>query len=669
MQRSGALSVWMVIDVHRTGVDVSVSARGSQGQQTAPHALGPDLGVTHLGSFAEAVRRAAARGRPLGAELEQAQALHRAVLGDGVDQLRVGLGAAAGGPLLVRLMISDPELQAVPWEALAAPGEAMGFWGTSPDLSPVRGVITSEPWQPREVRGALRVLAIAPSDGPALQRLEWALAERVAAGEVEWLDPIKGPAARLPWLFERLRREPIPHVLHFLGHGGMIKGSPALRLADNDDGDESWLLVELLGQQLKAGTRGFLRLIVLEACEGAAPSAFASAAEILARAGADAVVAHLWPVKADVARTCSEQLYRALAGAGQGKGDIALSLNEARRAMLAAFDGSAEAFSPVVYLRGPDGVLFDFKGRKVAPPEAPPPPVSRGAKALDPALVRLVRRPFSLLLGDRWETDRAALDGFCDTLRRELSAASDPAPEGLSMSALAQRFALRRGVDELGEAFQEAFPGDVTIPPILSALARVLGPGVHTTLLRTPLLELALAEQQPERTFYTIQLREKTAKVLLREPGGGWKPLAAPPAALDLSQDIVLLRLYRGYTPDRIFTPPLLTEDDYLLGFRALEGPLPRDLANGILGALRSRPALIMGLSLLTWHHRMLLHHLFGKGPIAPGSLCVLDPEDMERELWEKGAGLPGGGDVGVVKAAVEDMAAQIRALSAGGEP
>jgi hypothetical protein len=169
--------------------------------------------------------------------------------------------------------------------------------------------------------------------------------------------------------------------------------------------------------------------------------------------------------------------------------------------------------------------------------------------------------------------------------------------------------------------------------------------------------------------FYAIQLREKTAKVLRREAGGGWKSLAAPPASLDLSRDIVLLRPYRGYTPERIFTPPLLTEDDYLLGFRALEGPLPRDLANGILGALRSRPALIMGLSLLTWHHRMLLHHLFGKGPIAPESLCMIDHEDTEPELWEKGEGLPGGGGVGVINATYEDLAAPLEALAAGGEP
>lgn len=35
------------------------------------------------------------------------------------------------------------------------------------------------------------------------------------AGEVEWLAPIEWQAAQLLWRFERLRCEPIPHVLHF----------------------------------------------------------------------------------------------------------------------------------------------------------------------------------------------------------------------------------------------------------------------------------------------------------------------------------------------------------------------------------------------------------------------------------------------------------------------
>ena len=47
-----------------------------------------------------------------------------------------------------------------------------------------------------------------------------------------------------------------------------------LRLAD-DDGKQAWLPVELLAEQLQKSFRGALRLIVLEACEGARASVFA----------------------------------------------------------------------------------------------------------------------------------------------------------------------------------------------------------------------------------------------------------------------------------------------------------------------------------------------------------------------------------------------------------
>ncbi|KYG11381.1 hypothetical protein BE21_57700 [Sorangium cellulosum] len=667
MQRPGAPGVWMEIALESSGAEVRASARGSRGEQTAPHALGPELGAEHLGRFASDVRQAAARGRPLDERVARmAQALHGAVLREGIDDLRARLGEAASGPLLVRLAIGDPGLQEVPWEALAAPGGAMRHWGTSPDLLPVRGVRSSEPWQPREVRGAVRVLAIAPAGGAALARLKEALAGPIAAGEVEWLAPIEGQAAQLPWLFDRLRCEPIPHVIHVVGHGGVQDGVPVLRLADAD-GDERWLPVELLGQQLAAGFRSFLRLVVLEACEGARPAAFASAAEILARAGADAVVAHLWPVQADVARAFSAQLYRALAGASLGKGDVARAVSEARRAILAEFEGSAEAFSPVVVLRGPDGVLFDFKGRKVAPPAVLAPAVSDAARAIEPALARIVARPFSLLLGDRWKADRAALDRFRDKLRTELARGSEPPPAGLPMSALAQRYALRRGADKLGAEFQRAFRAGAEAPPVIKALARALGPGVHATLLRSPLLEIALAEQQPGRTIHVIQPDEESTLVLRRASGGDWEALEAPPASVDLEREIVLLRLYRGYTPEQIFTRPLLTEDDYLLGFRELESALPRDLADEILSTLNSRSALIAGMSVTTWHHRMLLHRLFGRRPVPRGSLAVLEPDDTERELWEKGVSLPGRAGVGVVAASGEDVVGWLEALVEAG--
>jgi hypothetical protein len=636
----------MDLELERAGAEVQVSARGSGGERIAPRPLGREPVA-----FAEAVRKAAARGKPLDPAIrEQAQALHRAVLGDGIDALRATLREAApGAPLLLRLRLHQRDLEAVPWEAMEAPGEALGFWASSPDVLPVRAVATGEPWQTREVRGALRVLAVAPAgDGAALRD---ALAAPIAAGEIEWLDPVEGAAARRAFLLERLRREPIPHVLHFIGHGAVKEVGPVLRLAD-ELGDEQWLPVELLGQQLKAGSRGTLRLVVLECCEGAAPSVFASAAEILARAGAAAVVAHLWPVRAEVARVCSEQLYRALAGMAQGRGDVALALNEARRALLASFDGSAEAFSPVLYLRGESPALFDFKGRKVVAP-APAAATSGGDAVVPPLLARLLQGAFSLLLGDHSHEERAAKDALRGRLDKQLGA--DPAPAGVPFSAVAQRFAFRKGADALGRHSQRAFPSGAEIPPLLAALARLAPPGVHLTLLRSPIFEQALAAERPDVTLYVLQPGERSVAVLRREAGGGdWEELPGLPS-LDLDREIAVLRLYGGYTPDGVFTPPLLTEDDHLFNVPDLEVVL-KELPEA-LAALRHRPALLLGLSPLAWDHRVTLKSVFGGRPLPAGSLAVLDPGSPETEDWEK---VPGGRGISVVEIAAGPLCASL---------
>ncbi len=107
------------------------------------------------------------------------------------------------------------------------------------------------------------------------------------------------------------------------------------------------------------------------ACSGARPGVFASAAEILARSGVDAVVAHLWPVRAEVARAAALDFYTHLIGAHNGSGDIGASVQASRRTLLAS---GADGFSPVLYLRGPDSRLFDLEGRRVRPPRPTPSP-------------------------------------------------------------------------------------------------------------------------------------------------------------------------------------------------------------------------------------------------------------------------------------------------------
>ncbi len=647
MIKATATPIWIEFNVDRAENQVRLSARGSRGEQLPARPMSMDLDA--LLRFASSVQQAAARGKAFSPTLvSEARAIQQAVLDGETSVLFARLKEAAAGPLLMRFLVHDSELQGLPWEASCNAGEALGFWATSPNVLPVRGVMSSAPWQSREVRGAVRVLAIAPTGSASLTNLRAALEERISSGEIEWLEPIEAAGAKLPGIFDRLRRDPVPHVIHFLGHGGLEKGLPVLRMADDDEGEETWLEVEVLAQQLAANFHGMLRLIVLEACEGARPSAFASAAEIFARAGADAVVAFLWPVRADVARTCSTEFYRAMSGSDRAAGDIAVAMNEARRAMLGAYDASAEAMSPVVYLRGPDGKIFDFKGRKIASPK---PGVVRAAALSTPtssevpsSFARILRAPFSLVLGDRWQDDGAALEKFRGKLQTELAKATDADATGLPISTLAQWFALHRGPDKLGSEFQKAFRADMDPPPMIAALAQRVCPGVHTTMLRSPWLEQSIAEKQPDRTIYVIQPDDDGALVLKREGGAeDWEEMDAPPVELDIDQEILILRPYRGYTPEQVFTRPLLTDDDYYLRLRDLwnTSVLPVDLANAILRTLGRRPALMLGLSMHTANHRMLLHNLYPHG-IPRESFGVVDATDREGKLWQSGAGLPG---------------------------
>ena len=244
-------------------------------------------------------------------------------------------------------------------------------------------------------------------------------------------------------------------------------------------------------------------------------TAFASVAQVLAQSGADAVVAFLWPIKARAALTCSTEFYRALTAIHRPVADVALALNDARRALMATYDASAEALNPVVYVRGPEGRIFDFKGRKVEPPR-PNVTISAEAGQVPSGLARILRGPFSLVLGDRWKQDRKALEKFRDKLQQELTKIAAP-PNGLPMSTLAQRFALHQGAEKLGNEFQRAFRVSMQGPPIISSVASLLPPGVHTTLLRCPWLEQGLAEHHPDRTIYVIQPQDGGALVMKRE--------------------------------------------------------------------------------------------------------------------------------------------------------
>lgn len=667
--------IWLEIEVRAQGDSVRVSARGCRGERAREQEL-PGFTVAKLTAFRVAVGNAIARVQALvGEALDQARELHEALFAGEIRDLFVRLSALASdqkGRLLVRLMIEDPNLQAVPWEAACRPQTSHGFLAGAADVVVGRGVNSLDPWQPRELRRALVVLPVlAIPDRSVLEGLEAVLKEHVESGAVELLPAIEGDAARNPILFERLRSGPSPHLLHFLGHGGFDnQRNPVIRLADGPDGEKTLLPIEVFAEELRASF-DTMRLIYLQACSGARPGVFASAAELLARSGVDAVVAYLWPVRAEVARAAAQDFYTHLIGARAGSGDVGASMQASRRTLVA---GSADGFTPVLYLRGPDTRLFDLDERRLRPPKARA--GGRGAAAsgeLPAAMATLLQGPFSLILGEAWEDDanrevHARLrDGLVEALKAGGEASEGSAP----LFSLAQRYALMAGRLKLDRLFQKILHtvhGKHDAPSIIDAIAPHLRPGVHTTLLWLPFLEHAIARHHPDRTLYVIQPgppgHEDRRLVMVRPPGSDdWEEVSELPR-LKLEEAFVVMRLYGGYSPESvpILMSPQLTEDDHIQGLFELRYIVPPEWENMIMGWIRTRPVLCVGVSALDWRHRMLMRWLFDQRPPPQGSLAVLAEQQHEDEIWEKrGAGLPGAAHFAVVHESADALVDALR--------
>jgi hypothetical protein len=288
-------------------------------------------------------------------------------------------------------------------------------------------------------------------------------------------------------------------------------------------------------------------------------------------------------------------------------------------------------------------------------------PASSGISA---ALIRLLEKPYSLVLGDLGRTEHDVFMRLRDKLVKDLTKEEIHVSADAPLSTIAQFYSFSRGPEKLGNEFQKALKlGSMSVPAIIPAIATRIGAGVHVTLLRNPWLEEALAEKQPNRTIYVIQPGEQGVVTYIREGGNDWEESSAGITTFDPEKDIVLLRLFRGYTPENLFARPLLTEDDYLHGLNDLESLLSRDLANSIASTLNHRPALFLGVSLHAWHHRMLLHRTFPRG-IPRESLAIVDSSGPERLVWQTGIGLPGKGEgveVAEISADALDEIMQVR--------
>ena len=267
-----------------------------------------------------------------------------------------------GFGLRLLLRLSDvPELLNVPWEYLYEPSLAR-FLALSVDTPVVRYLDIPRQVLPLNVQSPLRILCMisSPREFPPLDvEAEWkilndALGDLIRRGLVS-LTRLEKPT--LPVLQEQLRKEEY-HVFHFIGHGTFSDyKEDGLLLLEDEQGAGAPVSGHYLGTLLH--DEKLLRLVILNACEGARTSAsdpYAGSAQQLVRQGIPAVIAMQFEISEHAATTFSREFYRSLAD----NYPVDAAMAEARKAIYTR-GGGVEWGIPVLYMRSPGGQLFDVE--------------------------------------------------------------------------------------------------------------------------------------------------------------------------------------------------------------------------------------------------------------------------------------------------------------------
>ena len=273
----------------------------------------------------------------------------------------------------LRIRLADPALADLPWEFLYNPA-VNRFLALSVQSPLVRYMELPEVIQPIAVTPPIRVLVMisSPADYPTLdveaewKRLNESLKDLIAAGTiaVERLEE-----ATLGCLQKKLRRSQF-HIFHFIGHGEFDQTlQEGVLLLERENKRGHRVGSQYLGMLLH--DHESLRVAILNACEGARSSRqdpFAGSAQSLVQQGIPAVIAMQFEIADDVASTFAHEYYGALAD----RYPIDAAVTEARKAIFAS-GREIEWATPVLYLRAPDGRIFDVAPAPAATPTTAPP--------------------------------------------------------------------------------------------------------------------------------------------------------------------------------------------------------------------------------------------------------------------------------------------------------
>jgi tetratricopeptide (TPR) repeat protein len=206
-------------------------------------------------------------------------------------------------------------------------------------------------------------------------------------------------------LQDRLAEQPY-HVLHYMGHGDFDEQTgQGVLLMEDETGQGAMVDGSTLGVLLR--DLPAMRLVFLNACETARVTKdkgldpFAGVAAAMVMAGIPAVVAMQFPISDDAAITFSQKFYPLLA---RGE-SVDAAVAEGRRAIRLSEARTMEWGTPVLFMRAPQGVIFQVTEdqRQQVPLPPLPEPSEEVDEALERRLAELYTQGLSAFWLEEWE--------------------------------------------------------------------------------------------------------------------------------------------------------------------------------------------------------------------------------------------------------------------------
>lgn len=287
----------------------------------------------------------------------------------GVYRASSAVADERGDALRLVLRMSEPELAALPWEAMFD-GEVGGYVCRREPL--VRYLPVAAPPPPLRVPLPLRVLGVVASPR-GLDRLDTekekddlarALAGPIRQGAVElhWAEPATWATV------QELLLSGTWHVVHFIGHGDYdVDRDEGVLALESEDGRVHRVAADTFVDLLREA-RPMPRLVVLNACQTSASGGtdlFSGTAAALVRGGVSAVTAMQFAISDGAAIAFCRGFYAAIA---HGRG-VDAAVRSGRVAILGRADRTLEWITPTLFLRGRETALFDLTTAPAPPSE------------------------------------------------------------------------------------------------------------------------------------------------------------------------------------------------------------------------------------------------------------------------------------------------------------